>query len=411
MSESDKIIVDRKGRRKMKRSKFIKNVAVGIMAGTALPISCSTEDNNKIIAASNLRTPLCDILKIKYPILQAGMADVAGPDLVAAVSNAGGLGILSGTMVPPNILRARIAKIKDLTNKPFGVNLILHKDLFPPADFNMSDNEVQKVQDTLNVFRKELGIPESNAKPPKLPPLIQQAYEIIIEEKIPVFSIGLGNPSKEMVEKCHSNGIKVMAMIATLEDALIVYENGVDIIVAQGSEAGGHRSTWEKKSSKEFAAIGTLPLTVAVAQAVNVPVVSAGGIVNGKGLKAALALGAQGVLMGTRFIVTKESMAPESYKMKIISSSSDETTITDVFTGMYARVIRNNFTKQYSETKTPVLPPGRQYAATVDIVKAAGVQENAQLYTLYAGQGIDEINNIKSSAEVIQEIISETLYA
>ena len=104
-------------------------------------------------------------------------------------------------------------------------------------------------------------------------------------------------------------------------------------------------------------------------------------------------------------------MAPESYKMKIISSSSDETTITDVFTGMYARVIRNNFTKQYSETKTPVLPPGRQYAATVDIVKAAGAQENAQLYTLYAGQGIDEINNIKSSAEVIQEIISETLYA
>ena len=113
--------------------------------------------------------------------------------------------------------------------------------------------------------------------------------------------------------------------------------------------------------------------------------------------------------MGTRFIATKESMAPESYKMKIINSSSDETTVTDVFTGMYARVIRNNFTERYLETKTPVLPPGRQYAATVDIVKAAGIQDNAQFYTLYAGQGIDEIHSIRSSAEVIQDIISETL--
>ena len=395
----------------MKRRKFIQNTAMGITAGAALPLSCSTEENNKIIAATDLRTPLCDILNIRYPIIQAGMADVAGPDLVAAVSNAGGLGILSATMVPPNVLRERIKKIKNLTNKPFGVNLILHKDLFPPADFNISDNEVQKVQATLNVFRKELGIPESTVKPPKLPALIQRAYETILDEKIPVFSIGLGNPSKEMVDQCHSLGIKVMAMIATLEDALLVAENGVDIIVAQGSEAGGHRSTWIKKPSKEYAAIGTLPLTVAVVQTVKVPVVSAGGIVNGKGLRAALALGAQGVLMGTRFIVTKESMAPESYKRKIIESDSDDTTITDVFTGMYARVIRNNFTEYYSENKTPVLPPGRQYVATVDIVRAAGIQENPQLYTLYAGQGIDEINNIKSSAEVIKDIIAETLIA
>ncbi|MEJ2196498.1 MAG: nitronate monooxygenase [Ignavibacteriaceae bacterium] len=392
----------------MKRKKFIQNVATGIIAGAALPLSCSTEDKNKIIAASNLKTPLCDILNIKYPILQAGMADVAGPDLVAAVSNAGGLGILSGTMVPPNVLRERIAKIKDLTNQPFGVNLILHNDLFPPADFNMSDNEVKKVQGMLNVFRKELNIPESNAKPPKLPPLIQQAYEIILEEKIPVFSIGLGNPPKEMVEQCHSNGIKIMAMITTLEDALTVNENRVDIIVAQGSEAGGHRSTWEKKKSKEYGAIGTLPLTIAVAQAVKVPVISAGGIVNGKGLKSALAAGAQGVMIGTRFIATKESMAPLSYKKIIIESSSDDTTMTDVFTGMFARVIRNNFTEYYSETNTPVLPPGRQYAATIDIIKAAGLQEKAQLYTLYAGQGIDEIKSIKSSADVIKDIIAET---
>ena len=120
-----------------------------------------------------------------------------------------------------------------------------------------------------------------------------------------------------------------MAMVSTLEDALSVYKNGVDIIVAQGNEAGGHRSTWEKKKSKEFAAIGTLPLTSSIVKAVSIPVIAAGGIVNGRGLKAALALGAQGVLMGTRFIATKESMAPESYKQKIIEGSSDNTTITE----------------------------------------------------------------------------------
>ena len=198
-------------------------------------------------------------------------------------------------------------------------------------------------------------------------------------------------------------------MVSTLEDALCVYENNVDIIVAQGNEAGGHRSTWEKKKSKEYAAIGTLPLTSSIAKAVNIPVVAAGGIVNGKGLNAALALGAQGVMMGTRFVATKESMAPESYKQKIIKGSSDNTTVTDVFTGMYARVLRNKFTETYTELNTPVLPPGRQYAATVDIVREAGKQEKPELYSLYAGQGIDEIDTIISAKEIIEEIIKEAV--
>ena len=337
------------------------------------------------------------------------MGNVAGPELVAAVSNAGGLGILTATMVSPDVLKESIKKIRELTDKPFGVNLLLQQDLYPPADFDISDEIVQTVQGILNGFRRKLGISESNTTPPKLPPLIQLAFEIIIQEKVPVFSIGLGNPSKDMVAQCHEKDIKVMAMVSTLEDALAVNENGVDIIVAQGSEAGGHRSTWEKKSSHEYASIGTLPLTSAVVQAVKSPVVAAGGIVNGKGLKAALALGAQGVLIGTRFIVTKESMAPDSYKQRILESSSDNTTVTDVFTGMYARVLRNTFTETYAQSNTPVLPPGRQYAATNDIVKAAGKQENPEFYSLYAGQGIDEIKEIKSAEDVIKDIVKETV--
>ena len=391
----------------MKRRLFIQRGTVGAMGVGVASLSFSHLDKKENRTHTNLDTSLCKLLNIQYPILQAGMADVAGPELVAAISNAGGLGILTATMVPPDVLKQRIQKIRELTDRPFGVNLILHSDLFPPAEFDMDHQAVADVQNLLNGFRRDLGIPESNATPPKLPPLIQLAFEVILQEKIPVFSVGLGNPSKEMVGQCHDKGIKVIAMVSTLEDAMSVYQNGVDVIVAQGSEAGGHRSTWEKKASMEHASIGTLPLTSAIASAVEIPVVAAGGIVNGKGVKAALSLGAQGVLMGTRFIVTKESMAPESYKQKIIDSNSDSTTITDVFTGMYARVIRNRFTEDYRESQIPVLPPGRQYAATVDVVKTAGKQERPELYSLYAGQGIDEISEIKPAMEVVKDIVKE----
>ena len=394
----------------MKRRKFVHYGAVGLTLGTtiAFPLSYKLGENTGIKNIS-LKTPLCDLLNIEHPIIQAGMADVAGPELVAAISNAGGLGILTATMVPPDLLKQRIQKVRELTDKPFGVNLILHQDLFPPAEFEISQDALLKVQTTLNGFRRDLGIEESNKIPPKLPPLIQMAIDVIIEEKIPVFSVGLGNPSKDIITKCHNSGIKVMVMVSTLEDAETVYANGADIIVAQGAEAGGHRSTWEKKLSKEFAAIGTLPLTSSISKAVGIPVVAAGGIVNGKGLKAALALGAQGVLMGTRFIATKESMAPESYKQEIINGSSDNTTVTDIFTGMYARVLRNKFTKTYKESDTPVLPPGRQYAVTVDITREAAKQEKPEYYSLYAGQGIDEINEIKSAKEIINNIIKEAV--
>jgi len=354
-----------------------------------------------------MKTPICDLLNIEYPIIQSGMFDVAGPELVAAVCNAGGLGILSATMLLPEVLLERIKKIRQLTSRPFGVNLLLQQDLFPPRDYEISDELNLKVHDTLNEFRRQLRIPENSAKPEKVPPLIQSALEIILQEKIPVFSVGLGNPSKEIVAQCHKRGMKVMVMIATVEDAITVSKNGVDIIVAQGSEAGGHRSTWEKKISKEYASIGTLSLTSAVAKAVNVPVVAAGGIVNGKGLKAALSIGAQGVLMGTRFIATTESIAPESYKRKVLEGSSDNTTVTDSFTGMYARVIRNKYTERYHERNTPVFPPGRQFMANGDIIKAAKEQNNPEFYTLYAGQGISEIREMKSAYDVVKEIIAE----
>lgn len=393
----------------MQRRKFVQLGTASLLAGSGTFVSChqtATGTDKRIL---EFTTPLCDLLGIRFPIIQAGMAEVAGPELVAAISNAGGLGILAATLVSPQVVKENIKQIRALTDKPFAVNLILHQDFLPPREFSISDETVQTIQGVLNGFRRVLGIPASNLKPPRLPSLIQSALEVILEERVPIFSIGLGNPSKEIVSQCRERGIKVMAMISTVEDALAVADNGVDVIVAQGSEAGGHRSTWEKKSSKDFANIGTLALTSAVVEKVKVPVVAAGGIVNGKGLKAALALGAQGVLMGTRFIASKESMASETYKQKILNSSSDDTILTDAFTGLFARVIRNQFSSDYAKANIPVFPPGRQYGATVDIVKAAKQQENPEYFALYAGQGIDEINDILPAEEIINRIMSEVV--
>jgi nitronate monooxygenase len=393
----------------MKRRRFIE---LGYSSILGIPVALSVKSrfrtaNYPNMKNPNLETPLCNLLDIKYPVVQAGMGNVTGPELVAAVSNAGGLGILSGTMIPPDILREQIRKIREMTDKPFGVNLLLHRDLYPPAKHDLDSGTVKQIQGVLNGFRRELGIQESDHGPPGMPPLIQSDFEVIVEETVPVFSVGLGNPSREMIATCHRKGMKVMVMVSTVEDALAVVDNGPDVLVAQGIEAGGHRSTWEKKETSEYAAIGTLPLTAAIVEAVNIPVVAAGGIVNGKGLMAALMLGAQGVLMGTRFVATRESLAPEFYKQKILHTSSDLTTVTDYFTGMFARVIRNEFTRVYAAKNVPVLPPGSQLGLTMDIQEAAGQQENPEFFPLYAGQGIDLIHDLKSAGEVVDDVIAE----
>ena len=212
-----------------------------------------------------------------------------------------------------------------------------------------------------------------------------------------------------MISECPRKNIKVMVMVSTVEDAIEVVKSDPDIIVAQGSEAGGHRSTWVKKPSKEYASIGTLALVSQIVKRIKIPVVAAGGITDGTGMIGALSLGAEGVLMGTRFIATEESVAPECYKQKIIQESSDNTTVTDVFTGMYARVIRNAFTENYASSQAPVLPPGRQYAATLDITKVAAQQQNSDYYTLYAGQGVDNVREILPAKNVIQNTIAEAL--
>lgn len=194
---------------------------------------------------------LCEKLGIKYPIIQAGMAGGATtPELVSAVSNAGGLGILAASRLTPTQLKEAILKIKSKTQNPFGVNILLA----PPEDGN---KDVASVQGYLDNFRNELGL-SSNSPNISIPPSMTSQYlEIIREEKVPVLSIGLGDPTS-ITELAHSHNITVMVMVTTVNEAIQVVKGGTDVVVAQGAEAGGHRSTFKLGPNGEAALIGPL---------------------------------------------------------------------------------------------------------------------------------------------------------
>jgi nitronate monooxygenase len=355
-----------------------------------------------------LRTALCDLLGIRYPILQSGMGGVAGPDLVAEVSRVGGLGILAGLRLSKDQLRQGIRRVRELTDRPFGVNLWLHTAIRPPVDpASVPDDTLRQVQKTLDTFRHELGIPESTARPAPIPDVIDEAFEVILEERVPVWSIGLGKPARDMVARCHERGIKVIAMVATVDDARAVASTGVDAVVAQGSEAGGHRSTWVKPASREAAQVGAIALVPQIVDAVNVPVIATGGIADGRGIAAALALGAVGVLLGTRFVATRDSSAAEFLKKAILEQGSDATTITDAFTGLYARTLRNAFTERYAASGAPVLPPLLQHAAAQDIYAAATAQQNREYIPMHAGQSVGLVHDLPGAAEVVENLVRE----
>src|SRR5215470_12055046 len=355
-----------------------------------------------------LRTPLCDLLGVEYPIIQSGMANVAGPDLVAEVSRAGGLGILAGLGVPPDELRGRMRRVRELTDRPFGVNLWLHSELRPPVDpATILDSRLGAVHAVLNRFRAELGLPARHERPSAVPDLIVAQIDVILEERPSVFSVGLGDPGAEIVARCHAQGIKVVAMVATVEDARAVAAAGVDVIVAQGSEAGGHRSTWVKRPSPEAASVGTLALVPQIVDTVSVPVVAAGGIADGRGLVAVLALGAVGILLGTRFVATRDSMAPEFWKKSLLEQEGDDTTMTDAYSGLWLRTLRNRYTAEYRASGAPVLPPLLQTRAAQDVVEEARRRADGDYFPMLAGQSVGLVRDLPGAAEVVEAIVRE----
>ena len=337
------------------------------------------------------------------------MAGVAVPELVAAVSNAGGLGVMAALRLKPDAIRASIAKVRDATDRPFGVNIWLHQDVrVSPDPESIPDDVVRGSQAVLNQFRPRFDLPSTLERPSPASDLVNTALEVMIEERIPVFSAGLGIPEPELVERFHRVGTKVVSMVASVEDGRVATANGVDAVIAQGSESGGHRSYGEKHDAGAAIGSSSLVLVPAMVDAVggDVPVLASGGVVDGRGLAAMIALGADGVLLGTRFVATKESGAADMWKQRL-TTGDRSTSLTDGFTGQWARVLTSDFTEQWAESGAEALPGLLQSAAGQDLFGAAKKLDDDQVQPLYAGAAVGQLADVPSAGDVVTGMVAE----
>jgi nitronate monooxygenase len=352
-------------------------------------------------ARASLSTPLCDLLGVRYPLIQAPMAGGwTTPQLVSAVANAGGLGCLAGAGVPPERLREDIRGVKERTDRPFGVNFLL-------APQGPGSHDVAAAQRFLDGFRERFGIPpgEIELEPPSFS--LEEQLAVVFEEGVPVLSLALGDPG-ELVGRAHEEGMLITSMVTTVAHAVRAAESGVDIVVAQGAEAGGNRSVVELGPDGEAPLVGTLALVPQVVDAVGVPVVATGGIVDGRGLVAALALGAAGVQMGTRFLLARESGAHPAYRRGLLSATEVDTVVTRVFTGRPARGLRNRFVEEYLSAGSEPLAWPLQRAAASDIYAAAKDADDGDYSPLLAGQGLRMLKEDgQEAAGIVEEVFAE----
>jgi enoyl-[acyl-carrier protein] reductase II len=317
---------------------------------------------------SVFNTPLCRRLNIRYPVFQAGMGFVAHAELAAAVSNAGGLGCLGSGSMTARELKEQIRLCRELTDQPFAVDILF-------AEVKSDPLERDAVRYTANV---------------------QQIIDVTFDELIPVVVSGLGNPAG-IISTAHSHGALVMSLCGNVKQARQLEASGVDVIIAQGHEAGGHTGR-----------IGTLTLVPQISDAVRVPVLAAGGIADGRGLVAALALGAEGIWMGTRFIASVEAYAHANYKNKIVEINEEGTTITRCHSGKPCRLIRNRFTDSWIGRESEILPfPLQSMRVGFKLAEQARYQGRVEEGGLACGQSAGMIDSIKPAEQIVQEVMAE----
>ncbi|MFC4099109.1 NAD(P)H-dependent flavin oxidoreductase [Paenibacillus xanthanilyticus] len=348
-----------------------------------------------------MNTLLTRKLNIRYPILQAPMA--GGPttaDLVASVSNAGGLGSLGAGYLPPEQIRTAIREIKQRTDRPFGVNLFVPESSIPPEDAI-----IDAMNHHLNTFRAELGI-APNPSIPKAAESFEEQVQVLLEEHVAVFSFTFGIPSREILQSMKQQGIFVIGTATTVHEAGALETAGVDAIVAQGSEAGGHRGTF--LTSTADARVGTMALVPQMVDHVTVPVIASGGIMDGRGLVASLALGASAVQMGTAFLASVESGAHAVHKQKILSSREDSTEVTDAYSGKAARGILTDFMKAMRDYPGAVPAYPLQHALTRDIRQAAAKASNPAYMSLWAGQGL-RLAREHAAADIVEQSVEQAM--
>jgi nitronate monooxygenase len=321
-----------------------------------------------------LKTPLCHQIGIAYPIFSAGMGPAAGPELTAAVSNAGGCGVMGGLFLPPPILRQAIHNIRSLTDKPFGVNFVL-----------------------------------THLQPGQI--------EVCLEEQVPLLVLFWGDPSPYIAE-AHRHKIQVFSQVGSVAEAIAASNAGVDAIVVQGIEAGGHVKSRISLSTIVPAVVEAVPA---------VPVIASGGIATGRGVVSALSLGAQGVSMGTRFLCSTEAAVTLAYKERVVSSTAEDTVYTTLFDVGWPdaphRVLRNTAFKEWDFVGRPAdgQRPGEgtivgtvpiagtimevpKYGAMIPLTDFKGDMESV---ALYAGESCSLVHDIKPAAQIVQDLVRE----
>ncbi|GIO24063.1 nitronate monooxygenase family protein [Oceanobacillus sp. J11TS1] len=345
------------------------------------------------------KNKLTEKLGISYPIIQAGMAGgITTPELVAAVSNAGGLGTLGAGYLNAEQTRESILKIKQLTDKPFAVNL------FTPETPEVRDTEVAQANEWLLPCREALNISEVPKVKEYSTAAFEQQIQVIIEEQVPICSFTFGIPSQETLQQLKENHIVLMGTATTVTEAKANEASGMDMIVMQGSEAGGHRGTF--LGSFEDAMIGTMALIPQAADQVNIPLIAAGGISDGRGVLAALVLGAQGVQIGTAFLTSLESGANEQHKQAVLNSKEDQLTVTSAFSGKPARGIQNDFITKMKEYEMHLPPYPIQNTLTQPIRREAGKQSQAKWMSLWSGQNPRSCKQLPAG-ELIAEMVTQ----
>lgn len=296
---------------------------------------------------------ILELLNIKYPIIQGGMAWVATSELAAAVSEAGGLGVVAAGNAPGDVIREEIRRVKTMTDKPFGVNIML------------------------------------------LSPFVDDIVDIVCEEGVPVVTTGAGNPGKYL-EKFKEHNIKVIPVVPSVALAKRLEKQGVDALIAEGTEAGGH-----------IGELTTMALVPQVVDAVSIPVIAAGGIADGRGFLAALALGADAVQLGTRFVCSTEAKVHDNYKAKILSSKDRDAIVTGRTTGHPVRVIKNKFTKQFMELEKNNTSPEELEREGSGKLRLAVVDGDVDNGSIMSGQIAGMINDIKSCKDILEDIVNE----
>lgn len=349
------------------------------------------------------QTKASEILGIDYPILQGPFGgNLSSVELVKTVSNAGGLGGYGAYTLSPQEIIETDRQIKAATNKPYNINLWVSDT--DAVDGSVSDEQFNRAQDLFKPYFDELGI----ALPEKPAPFIsrfENQVDVILHQKPPVFSFMFGVPSADILEQCRRAGIVTIGAATTLDEALVLESAGVDLIIASGFEAGGHRPSF--LATAESSTIGTFVLVQLIREKVKTPVIAAGGIANGKGMAAALALGADAVQIGTAFLATDESNATAIHRQMLFSDAAKYTSLSRAFTGRLGRGITSRIARDLLNLEKGFLPFPLQTQFMSQIRKAAIEQEKWDMILFWGGQIAPLLKHTKA-AELMKSIVDET---